>query len=66
LSGARIIKGRPFRVSCGCWAYCGLALETRDSGEYRVVNGQVERKRKPALIRGLNWNHNHEMEPRRN
>ncbi len=33
----------------------------RDSGEYRVVNGQVERRKKPALIRGLNWNHNHEM-----
>jgi len=23
--------------------------------------GRVERKPKPALIRGLNWNHNHEM-----
>src|ERR1035441_6693512 len=38
-----------------------LPLGTRDSGEYRVVNGQVERRRRPALIRGLNWNHNHEM-----
>jgi len=31
---------------------------TRDSGEYRMVNGQVERRKKPVLIRGLNWNHN--------
>jgi len=38
-----------------------LALGTRDSGVYRVVNGQVERRRRPARIRGLNWNHNHEM-----
>jgi len=29
------------------WAYCGLALEMRDSGEYRVVDGQVERRKKP-------------------
>ena len=33
----------------------------RDSGEYRVVDGQVVRRRKPAQIRGLNWNHNHEL-----
>ncbi len=42
-------------------AAIGAGLETRDSGQYRVVNGQVERRRKPVLIRGLNWNHNHEM-----
>lgn len=50
-----------FRSKRQFWAYCGLALETRDSAEYRVVNGQVERRHKPALIRGLNWNHNHEL-----
>ncbi len=44
------------------WAYCGLALETRSSAEYSVVNGQVQRKIKPLPIRGLNWNHNHELE----
>jgi transposase len=43
------------------WAYCGLGLETRDSGQYRVVHGQVQRRVKPVLIRGLNWNHNHEL-----
>jgi hypothetical protein len=36
-------------------------LETRDSAQYRLFNGQVEPKRKPALVRGLNWNHNHEL-----
>jgi len=39
----------------------GLLLETRDSGEYCVVNGQVERRKRPVLVRGLNWNHNHEL-----
>src|SRR5450756_998350 len=64
--GAALLMGRVqtphrFRTKRQFWTYCGLALETRDSGGYRVVNGKVERKHKPALIRGLNWNHNHEM-----
>jgi transposase len=57
----RVQTPHRFRSKRQFWAYCGLALETRDSGEYRLVHGQVERKRRPALIRGLNWNHNHEL-----
>ena len=57
----RVQTPHRFRTKRQFWAYCGMALETRDSAEYRVVNGQVERKRKPAQIRGLNWNHNHEL-----
>jgi hypothetical protein len=57
----RVQTPHRFRSKRQFWSYCGLALETRDSSEYRVVNGQVKRKRKSALIRGLNWNHNHEM-----
>jgi hypothetical protein len=26
-----------------------------------VINGQVERRKRPVLVRGLNWNHNHEL-----
>jgi transposase len=57
----RVQTPHRFRSKRQFWAYCGLALETRDSAEYRVVNGQVERRHKPALVRGLNWNHNHEL-----
>ncbi len=57
----RVQTPHRFRTKRQFWAYCGLALETRDSSQYRVVNGQVERRHKPALIRGLNWNHNHEL-----
>ena len=57
----RVQTPHRFRTKRQFWAYCGLALETRDSGEYRVVDGQVERRKKPAQIRGLNWNHNHEL-----
>jgi transposase len=57
----RVQTPHRFRTKRQFWSYCGLGLETRDSGEYRIVNGHVERKRRPALIRGLNWNHNHDM-----
>jgi transposase len=57
----RVQTPHRFRSKRQFWTYCGLGLETRDSGQYRMVNGRVERRRQPALIRGLNWNHNHEM-----
>jgi transposase len=57
----RVQTPHRFRTKRQFWAYCGLALEMRDSGEYRMVDGQVERRKKPAQIRGLNWNHNHEL-----
>src|SRR5664279_2762002 len=57
----RVQTPHRFRTKRQFWTYCGLGLETRDSGEYRVVNGQIERKKKPVFIRGLNWNHNHDL-----
>jgi transposase len=57
----RVQTPHRFRSKRQFWAYCGLALETRDSAEYRLVHGQIERKRKPVQVRGLNWNHNHEL-----
>jgi len=50
-----------FRSKRQFWAYCGLALETRSSADYRFVDGQLERTKKPVRIRGLNWNHNHHL-----
>jgi transposase len=58
---ARVQTPHRFRTKRQFWNYCGLALETRDSAEYRVIDGQLERKKRPALIRGLNWNYNHEL-----
>ena len=57
----RVQTPHRFRSKRQFWAYCGLGLETRDSGEYRVVQGQIERKKKPVYIRGLNRNHNHDL-----
>jgi hypothetical protein len=41
--------------------YSGLGLETRDSGEYHYVGGQVRRRKKQATIRGLNKDYNHDL-----
>ena len=43
------------------WAYSGLAIETRHSGEYRYVKGQLLRAKKHSNVRGLNKNHNHDL-----
>ena len=50
-----------FRTKRQFWAYCGLALETRSSADYRMVDGQLQRRKKPVFIRGLNRNHNHDL-----
>lgn len=50
-----------FRGKRQLWTYAGLALVTRTSADYEVVDGQVTRSRKPALVLGLNANHNHTL-----
>ena len=50
-----------FRSKRQLWTYSGLGIETHDSAQYRYVNGQLQRSKKPQQIRGLNQNHNHEM-----
>ena len=50
-----------FRTKRQLWAYCGLALKTSTSGEYRIVEGQLKRSKKFLAIRGLNVNHNHDL-----
>jgi transposase len=57
----RVQTPHRFRTKRQFWTYCGLALETRDSAEYGVTDGQLERKKRPAQVRGLNWNYNHEL-----
>src|SRR5215471_20059944 len=50
-----------FRTKRQLWAYCGLALRTYISGEYRFVSGQLKRSKKVLAVRGLNLNHNHDL-----
>ena len=37
-----------FRTKRQLWTYCGLALETYDSAQYRFVGGQLKRSKKAA------------------
>jgi transposase len=46
-----------FRSKRQLWTYSGLAVVTHDSGQYRYVEGQLQRSKKPQQIRGLNQNH---------
>ena len=57
----RVQTPHRFRTKRQFWTYCGLGVETRDSAEYRVIDGQVERRKRPAQVRNLNWNYNHEL-----
>jgi transposase len=58
---ARLQTPYRFRTKRQFWAYCGLALETRSSADYRLQDGQLVRAQKPVFIRGLNVNHNHDL-----
>ena len=50
-----------FRSKRQLWTYSGLAVVTHDSAQYRYVDGQLQRSKKPQQVRGLNQNHNHAM-----
>jgi transposase len=57
------IVGTPFRFRSKrqFWSYVGLAVVTRTSAEYVLVNGVVRRSSRPVATRGLNRNHNHQL-----
>src|ERR1700720_2049983 len=50
-----------FRTKRQLWNYSGIALETHDSAQYCIVEGQLQRSKKPQQLRGLNANHNHDL-----
>lgn len=61
LTVALIQTPHRFRTKRQLWAYSGLALETRISGEYSYATGQLRRSKKLLSIRGLNKDHNHDL-----
>ena len=54
------VTAHRFRTNRQLWTYSGLGLETHDSAQYRVVEGQL-RSKKSVTLRGLNQNHNHDL-----
>src|SRR5580700_8963240 len=50
-----------FRTKRQLWTFGGLGIETYRSADHRYVEGQLQRSKKPASIRGLNENCNHDL-----
>ena len=56
--------GTPFRFPTkqAFWAYCGLAVVCRESGEFEMgPNGRMRRQQRPSQTRGLNRNRNGDL-----
>jgi len=47
-----------FRTKRQYWTYCGFAVVTHMTGEYEIVDGRRQRRKKPLQTRGLNKNFN--------
>jgi transposase len=50
-----------FRTKRQLWTYSGLGLETHDSAQYRLVEGQLKRSPKSVTLRGLNQDYNRDL-----
>jgi transposase len=50
-----------FRTKRQLWTYSGFGIQTHSSAEQRFIKGELTRANKPASIRGLNHNHNHDL-----
>jgi transposase len=46
-----------FRTKRQFLPYCGLAVRTHSTAEYKIVGERIEKRRKAAATRGLNHNH---------
>jgi transposase len=47
-----------FRTKRNLWPYAGLAVVTYSSADKEIVDGQMRKRKRPPLTRGLNRNHN--------
>jgi len=57
------VIGSPFRFRTKrqLWTYCGFAVVTRSSADYKVVGNKLERRPKSSRTRGLNPNHSRRL-----
>jgi len=61
---AAVVTPHRFRSKRQFWAYCGLAVVTRSSADYRVEEAGLRRTKKAAATRGLTRSHNRTPEAR--
>jgi len=57
------VVGTPhrFRTKRQFWPYCGLGVVTKSSADHEIVNGQIRRKKRPAMTRGLNRDYSRQL-----
>jgi transposase len=55
---AAVVTPHCFRNKRQFWSYCGLAVVTRSSADYRVEGAGLRRTKKAAATRGLTRSHN--------
>jgi transposase len=58
---AAVVTPYRFRSKRQFWAYLGLAVITKSSADYRMVDGQARRAARPPATRGLNQNCNRRL-----
>jgi transposase len=58
---AVVMTPHRFRTKRQFWSYCGFGVVTQTTAQYRYVDGKLEKRKRPAMTRGLNRNHNREM-----
>ena len=55
---AAVVTPHRFRSKCQFWSYCGLAVVTKSSADYRVEGAGLRRTKQGAVTRGLTRSHN--------
>jgi transposase len=50
-----------FRTNRMFWKYSGFGIVTQTSADHQVVDGQLQRSKKPPFVRGLDPAHNHQL-----
>jgi transposase len=50
-----------FRTKRTFWKYSGFGVVTQTSADQQYVDGQLQRSKKPAFVRGLDPAHNHHL-----
>jgi transposase len=50
-----------FRTKRMFWKYSGFGVVTQTSADHKYVNGQLQRSKKRAFVRGLDCAHNHHL-----
>jgi transposase len=58
---ATVVTPFRFRTKRQLWTYVGLAVVTKTSAEYKIVGGQIQKRNKPTMTRGLNRNYNRRL-----